>query len=339
MSDLSLSQLGEFGLIEQFRARLARRSGVEIGIGDDAAVLAPLSSPVVTSDALVEGVHFRRDWTTARALGRKCLAVNVSDIAAMGGVPVAAFINLTVSAADNAAWLLSLYEGFEDAAARGGFTIAGGDISRTETGGTVVGVTLVGNAPRPVLRSGARVGDILVATGYLGESAAGLWLLQNPEVIVAENVRAHLLTRHFEPTARVAPMQAALAIEGAVHAQLDISDGLAGDAAHLAKASGVAVEINLAALPLSASLMAAAQVAAPDNELGRAHDWALYGGEDYELLIAVAADSADATIEAIQESGVAATCIGVCTADPTGGVWLVEGPKKMRPTHKAWTHF
>lgn len=340
MNQRPLAEVGEFGLIEQLRIRLQQRAGVEIGIGDDAAVLAPLSAPVVTSDALVEGVHFRRDWTTPRALGRKALAVNVSDIAAMGGTPVAAFINLTLCASDDAAWVFALYDGFEDAARAGGFTIAGGDMSRTNcANGTVVGVTLVGNAPRPVLRSGARAGDVLIVSGPLGESVAGLWLLQNPQSEVDPSTRETLMARHHEPAARIAAIQAALKIENAVHAAMDLSDGLAGDAAHLARASGVALEIDVTALPLSSALMKAAALAAPDAALQRARDWALYGGEDYELLLAVAPESSETVCAAMQSTGAASVVIGACVANSEGGVWLCEGAKKMRPARKAWTHF
>jgi thiamine-monophosphate kinase len=266
--------------------------------------------------------------------------VNVSDIAAMGGLPVAAFINLTVSSTDDAEWILSLYEGFEDAAGNDGFTIAGGDISRTENAsGTVIGVTVVGHAPHPVLRSGARAGDVLIVSGPLGESAAGLWLLQNPDVELEEAMQAHLLARHHEPTARVAAMQAALGVVDAVHAALDLSDGLAGDAAHMARASGVALEIDVKALPVSPSLMEAARIASSGTALKRARDWALYGGEDYELLLAVAPENGEAVCSAMRMSGASPTIIGVCSENSQGGICLREGSKKMRPTRKAWTHF
>jgi thiamine-monophosphate kinase len=273
-------------------------------------------------------------------LGHKSLAVNVSDVAAMGGLPVAAFINLTVSPEDDLEWLLALYDGFEDVARAHNFTVAGGDISRGQE--TVIGVTVLGNAPRPILRSGALVGDALIVTGPLGDAAAGLWLLQNPAKRLDEQTCMRLLTRHHEPVPCLAAMQAVLNIEGAVHAALDISDGLAGDAAHLARASGVAVEIRLDLLPYSVALRAAAQCAAPQDAIQRARDWALYGGEDYELLLAVASEKAEAVCTALQAYGAQAMVIGVCTAGE--GVWLCEGDaaesaKKMRPTQKAWTHF
>lgn len=338
---MSLAELGEFGLIDQLRTQVQQRAGVQVGIGDDAAVLRPLSSPVVTSDALVEGVHFRRDWTSPRALGRKALAVNVSDIAAMGGVPVAAFINLTVSRADDAAWLQELYEGFEDQAREHNFTIAGGDMSRADRdGGTVLGITVIGNARRPILRSGARADDVLIISGQLGCSAAGLWLLQHSGIDLPPQVSTYLLMRHHEPAARVLAMQAAVRLQNTVHAALDISDGLAGDAAHMAKASGVAMEIDVAALPCGQQLVAAAAAAeAAGAAPGQAQRWALYGGEDYELLLAVAPEAAQDVCDAMLAMGAQPAVIGKCSSEAAGGVWLCDGTKKMRPTHKAWTHF
>ncbi|MDQ3814945.1 MAG: thiamine-phosphate kinase, partial [Armatimonadota bacterium] len=174
---MNLYELGEFGLIARIQERLAQRAGVRLGIGDDAALLNALAAPVVTCDALVEQVHFRRDWISPRELGRKAITVNVSDIAAMGGRPVAAFITLALSDQDDVEFVEELYAGFEEAAARYDLTIAGGDTVRSPSA-LMLSVTLIGDAPTPMTRGGARPGDVLLVTGTLGDAAAGLALLQ-----------------------------------------------------------------------------------------------------------------------------------------------------------------
>jgi thiamine-monophosphate kinase len=354
---LSLHELGEFGLIERLSARLQNRPGVRLGIGDDAAVLNALHTPIVTTDMMVENVHFRRDWISPRALGRKAMATNVSDLAAMGARPVAAFVNLALStpllgAAQATSWIDELYAGFEDAAAEYDFTVAGGDTTRAAHEITI-GVTLIGEAlaseSTPLLRSGARVGDALVVTGTLGDSAAGLWLLQHPKISVDAAARAYLAGHHFEPRARLNEIRAALAIENkgsaasspAISAALDLSDGLAGDALHIARRSGVSLEIEVARLPLSEYSRDAAQIAKQSGAEVDALDWALHGGEDYELLLCVAAERADEVCAAITNAtSTPATVIGRCIPrDASTPVVLVDADGKRRNIGGAWQHF
>ena len=296
---MDVSQRGEFGLIAHLHRQLKTRAGTRTGIGDDAAVLEALAHPIVTVDALVEGVHFRRDWTSARALGAKSMAVNLSDLAAMGARPIAAFVALAVPRDCSSEWISELYIGMETLAARHDFTIAGGDM--TAAPGIFISVTLVGDlmleaAGRPVTRSGARVGDAVCVTGDLGDSAAGLALLQNADAPGSSPggspgdsgldgpARAYLLGRHLELTPRLERMRELLARDrDAVHAALDLSDGLAGDARHIARASGVDIEIYAEQLPISAACARAARAL---NQ--SATDWALSGGEDYELCLCLA---------------------------------------------------
>ncbi|MDF2439557.1 MAG: thiamine-monophosphate kinase, partial [Abditibacteriota bacterium] len=143
------TELGDFGLIKRWARQLESRSDVVLGIGDDAAILTAIEQPVVTCDALVEGVHFRLDWTTPRALGRKAMAVNVSDIAAMGAHPVAAFVSIAVPAGLDVAFLDHLYEGFDAAAREWKFTLAGGDTTRS-LNGLFLSITIVGSVPRAI---------------------------------------------------------------------------------------------------------------------------------------------------------------------------------------------
>lgn len=342
---MSLDEIGEFGLIARWQSHLLQRAGVRVGIGDDAAVLEALASPVVTCDCLVEQVHFRLDWTPARVLGRKCIEVNVSDIAAMGGRPVAAFISVALRPDLEVSFLDELYEGFEDAASCYGLTIAGGDTVRSP-GALMINVTVVGDAPRPILRSGAREGDIVLVTGTLGDSAAGLWLLQHPAAAISVPVRDYLTDRHHEPRARLAQMQAALAPAATtdavpinspppVTAALDISDGLAGDAAHIAERSGVTLEIDLAALPISPPCVDAAAVARLSPL-----EWALRGGEDYELLLCVQPEAAAMVAASITSTtGTRVTRIGRCIAREAEPVTLVHPDGKRERAGRAFSHF
>ena len=330
---MKLSSLGEFGLIARLNEKLAQRSGVRLGIGDDAAVLESLSAPVVTCDALVEGIHFRLDWTTERDLGWKSLAVNVSDIAAMGGLPIAAFISLALPQGCTVEWVEELYAGMEEAAEEYNLTIAGGDTTKSLSG-VMLSVTIIGNAPDLALRSGAKSGDVLLVTGTLGDSAAGLEILLHPELQIIQQEREFALARHVKPLARLREMQAALSIKNAVRAAMDLSDGLAGDAAHIARASNLTLEIETEHLPISDSCCTIAQVARRD-----ALDFALSGGEDYELLLCVAPDKANEVIAAIQSAtGTTATMVGRCVEKETAPVLLVQnGMRQAAPA--AFTHF
>lgn len=337
MQPLSLRDLGEFGLIHRFSGALATREGVRLGIGDDAAVLDALRQPIVTVDALVEGVHYRRDWMSAEALGYKAMAVNVSDVAAMGARPVAAFIALAVSAEDDVEFLDGLYRGFEQAAARFGFTVAGGDTVRANGPG-MISVTVIGeclNPERgPVLRSGAQDGDVLLVSGTLGDSAAGLHLLLHPEIEMAFEERATLIQRHLVPEPRLAEMECLLKTQPkAVHAALDLSDGLAGDARHMAKRSGLSLEIEVERLPISPQVLVLAEATGKDPVA-----WALSGGEDYELLLAVEPAAVDLLTETVLAvTGTRLTAIGRCLSGPPEVRVLEQG--RERQTRSGFTHF
>ena len=324
---MNVSQRGEFGLIAHLHQGLATRAGTRLGIGDDGAVLDALAQPIVTLDALVENVHFRRDWTSALALGAKSMAVNLSDLAAMGARPVAAFVALAVPPDCSSEWIAQFYAGMESLAARYDFTVAGGDTTSAPL--IFISVTLVGDlmhAARnlPITRSGARVGDAVCVTSDLGDSAAGLALLQNPDLALDEAARDYLLKRHFEPTPRLAEIEKLMRCNRAsIHAGLDLSDGLVGDCAHIARASGVNIEINAERLPISESCRAAARA------LGVAPlDWALAGGEDYELCLCVAPDFADNLIQ-----------VGRVVEEVATGTVRVLENGQVRRGATGWRHF
>lgn len=259
--------LSEEELLEAIRRVLSGAGPeVRVGVGDDAAVLAPTGGElVVTTDALVEDVHFVRGPTGARDLGHKAIAVNVSDIAAMGASPRSAVCALTLPPDVEAAWVMELFGGMREACEEYALWLVGGDLSRGRE--VSIAVTVTGEvAPgRAVLRSGAHPGDRVVVTGELGGSSAGL-RLTGLRTMPTEEQRA-LIRRHLRPTARVGE-GAVLAGHGAT-AMMDISDGLALDLTRLCRASGVAATIAIADVPV-------AHLATLEDALG--------GGEDYELL-------------------------------------------------------
>ncbi|MFN8123224.1 MAG: thiamine-phosphate kinase [Thermoleophilia bacterium] len=269
--------MSEASLIAHIAAMAAVRPGVSVGIGDDAAVLDGDPAVVLAHDMVVQDVHFRLGTASPRDIGHKALAVNLSDVAAMGASPVAALVGLGVPRGAPAGLVEEVYAGMEELAARWGCTIAGGDT--TSAAELVLGVTVVGRmAPgvRPVLRSGARPGDVLWVTGPVGASAAGLRLLEDPSLGAADPA---LVAAHVRPVPRV---REGLAVAAAgAHAMLDCSDGLAIDASRLAAASGVRVVLELDRVPVAGGVAAVAAA------LGVAADvFAATGGEDYELIVA-----------------------------------------------------
>lgn len=273
-------------LIEIIGRLTTNRRGVELGIGDDAAVLATDPPLLAAHDMLVEDVHFTRSTASAGDIGHKALAVNLSDIAAMGGVPLAALVGLALPDEVVDADVEAFYEGMESLAARHGVTIAGGDLTRSAV--MSVGVTVLGQMPidaAPVPRSGARAGDVIAVTGALGASAAGLELLRDPRIDVGTH-RDALLIAHARPVPRV-EAGVTLAEVGA-NSMMDCSDGLALDITRLAAASGVTTVVDLDAVPIAPGVETVARA--------RAHDparFAATGGEDYELIVTATADTID----------------------------------------------
>ncbi|WP_184612442.1 thiamine-phosphate kinase [Sphaerisporangium krabiense] len=270
---ITVADLGEFGIIARIVGRLPQTPAVLLGPGDDAALLrAPDGRVAVTTDLLLEGRHFRRDWSSPYDIGRKAAAQNLADIAAMGAVPTALVVGLGLPGDLPTAWLDGLTDGFGDECATVGAGVAGGDIVRSER--VVLGVTALGDlgGRPPVTRAGARPGQVLAVAGRIGHAAAGLALYEAGRAgewpALAE---AH---RRPSPPYSCGPAAAAL---GAT-AMLDVSDGLLQDVGHIAAASGVRVEIDPALLPVDDALADAAA------ELGEDPlRWVLTGGEDHAL--------------------------------------------------------
>jgi len=303
---------GEFELIAEFRARLRRAGapdrapGLVLGSGDDAAISVHEGAVATSVDALVEGVHFRLGEFAPRSVGHKALAVALSDLAAMGALATEAYIQLGVPTTIPEPDLLELADGVGAAAAAHGVAIAGGDLTRAPV--LVLAVTAVGTAADPgslVRRSGACPGELAVVTGELGAAAAGRLLLERPPLAaaIAAPVAEALRRRQLEPEPRLAA-GAALAAAGAT-AMIDLSDGIGGDARHLAAASRVRLTLEALQLPVQAGVDEVASAAGMEGL-----ELALGGGEDYELLATIPAVALDRARAAVAAGGLQLTAIG-----------------------------
>lgn len=320
---------------DQFIASIVAALGeqprqLRVGIGDDAAVWKPARSHVslVTTDALTDGVHFRSELTTPQALGHKALAQNLSDLAAMGATPVLAVVALGVTDAVDEAWAGAFYGGMAALAKKTACAIAGGDIFRCAT--LTLAVTVVGEArPNHVrLRSGARPGDYACVTGPLGLAAGGLQLLQ-PDGKRSAGADDELLRRAYEtPLPRLAEGRF-LASTRAVHALMDISDGLCIDIARMARASQVDAAIDLAALVAPAPLA----------RLANARDLLLYGGDDYELLAAVEPRALQHVARRFRARFKRPLQVVGRFEQGGGSLFALEGGKRVALTPRGYDHF
>jgi thiamine-monophosphate kinase len=328
------SEPGEFELIRRFFMRCraapesgrAAQSGVVLGIGDDAALLdmPPDTELVAAVDAIVAGRHFPQG-ADARSIGHRALAVNLSDVAAMGATPAWATLALTLPDADTA-WLERFSAGLLDLADANEVALVGGDTTR---GPLTVSVQILGHVPRgtALRRSGARAGDLLAVTGTLGDAGAGLHFLGAPPPPETRPAALELIRRFEYPQPRV---QFGLAARGVATAAMDLSDGLVGDLPKLAQASGLAAHIAVERLPLSEAMRAAVAVA-------QARDWALAAGDDYELLLAVPPPRYAQLEAAAGQLNLRLTTIGELRAG--GGVtWSLNG-RDFLPGVRGWDHF
>lgn len=308
--------MGEFELIERIRARARADDSVIVGIGDDAAILAPTPGTelAVTTDSLVLDRHFTADWPP-EDIGHLAAQANLSDLAAMGARTRWALLALTLPE-DDPRWLDAFLDGFLAAADAAGMLLVGGNLAR---GPLNIGVQLIGEVPRAraVTRRGARHGDFLAVTGTLGDAAAALEF--GPAAPAALKMRLH------RPTAR---LQAGRALSGQAHALIDLSDGLLADLAHLL-GPGQGAELDLDALPTSAALLESVD----DRDLR----WRLQtgGGSDYELL-AVLPDDAD-LLSLSEAAGVALTAIGRVTG--SGRIECRSRHPVPKSLGRGWDHF
>jgi len=321
--------LAEFDLIALLRERCASpREDVRLGIGDDAALLAVPAGQLlaVSTDTLVAGVHFAHG-ADARELGAKALAVNLSDLAAMGATPAWATLALTLPAADPR-WIEDFADGFASLAGEYKLALVGGD---TTSGPLSITVTVHGFVPegKALRRDQARVGDGVFVTGTLGDAAAGLRLQRGgvPSGL-SEPASEALLLRLHRPTPRVAQ---GLVLRDRAHACIDISDGLVADLGHVCAASGVGAIIDATHLPLSSALLAWSDDA---DRLALQ----LGGGDDYELCFTAAPAVVQALLEDLARSGCGATCIGEIVVGSGVLVRDVDG-QAVVPAYAGWQHF
>ncbi len=324
-------------LIEIIRRAARRAPGVRVGIGDDCAVLEPTAGSLLlaTTDLLIEDVHFRRRWATPTDIGWKSLAVNVSDIAAMGGRSRWGLIALacpeTVTVDDTEAF----YSGVNALAAEHDVAIVGGDTSASP-GGWIINVTLLGETARaPLVRSTARVGDVIAVTGSLGRSAAGLALLEAASAPsgVAADARADVTAAHLRPRPRTREGQW-LSEAGGVTSMIDVSDGLATDLGHLCEESATGARVDLGRVPVESSVRAVA------TALGRdALGWATGGGEDYELLLTAAPDAFDRLAGGLERAtGTKLTAVGHMTR-VAEGIQYLDDTGRAVPVRAGFEHF
>ena len=280
-----MSRPGEFELIDLISRRFPPEEGI-VGIGDDCAIIPQNAGmeTLVSTDMLVEGVHFLREDIPAFDLGWKSAAVNISDIAAMGGRPVASFLSIAIPEDVSGEYLMAFIDGYKALSDKFGSRLLGGDTTSSKDG-LCISVTVYGECPRgkAVRRSGAKPGDLVCVTGTLGDSAAGLKVILDAPGAERSELEEELVRRHYRPLPRVAEGIALAGIP--VSAMMDISDGIASDLRHILKASSAGGRIDCAALPLSEQIRKISSLRGYDPVR-----LALEGGEDYELLFTVAPD-------------------------------------------------
>jgi len=329
---VKLRDVGEFGLLDALGLFGSRVPLGWVGPGDDAAVLPSPAGPLLlTTDLLIEGVHFRRATTPAADLGYKAVAVNASDVAAMGGRPLAFTISLGAPAELEIPWVEELYKGLAQGANDFGCALAGGDTSSAPQ--VCISIALLGTAPPagPVLRSGARAGHDIFVSGNPGESALGLHLLEARESLDAPD-RQWLVSRHRRPEPRLA-LGAALGEEGLASSLIDISDGLLQDLGHVLRASGVGAEVWVERLPISTPLSTQAHDLGLDPVA-----LAMGGGEDYELLFTAPAANRSRIFSAGGRSGTRVRRVGRVTEAPALRV-LDRGKPVPPPDLLGFDHF
>ncbi len=341
---MEFSEIGEFGFIERFRPLFESLNGAgTCGIGDDCAVM-PFGDEdlLVTTDMLLENTHFLRAGISPYDLGWKTLAVNLSDVAAMGGTPVASFLSVGIPSGIGVEYMDEFMRGYRDLSSLYRVSLAGGDTTRAtgENALLALNVAVVGRSPHgaAIMRGGARPGDAVCVTGTLGDSAAGLEMIIAAGGNITSSTRtagfpgsaASLLEKHWRPRPRVEEALA-LAATGAVRSMMDISDGVASDLKHILKASGVSARVDIDALPLSAPLKEYAAATGTD-----AVAMALGGGEDYELLFTAGEKDAE---RIAAEAAVKITRIGTVTEGESGIVRWCRGGEEIKDDYMGFDHF
>ncbi|MCD6232242.1 thiamine-phosphate kinase [Candidatus Aerophobetes bacterium] len=330
---MKLTQIGEFGLIKKIKEELSKfeRKRVVVGIGDDAAAVEIDGEKLtlLTTDTLVENVHFQWDYASPFKVGWKSLAVNISDIAAMGGNPLYSLVSLSLPSETESFRIEDLYEGLKEIASQYRVNIVGGNIVHSPF--FTITISLIGEVKREniLLRSGAREGDLIYTTGEIGSSRAGLDCLRKPDLKIDLKKREFLERKHLLPSPRLREGQI-LAKERVVTSAIDISDGLISDLRRITEESRVGAILWEERIPISAvSEEVAKRVGASSLE------WALYGGEDYELLFTVPEDKR----EEIEKLGFSVYLIGKILEKEEGISLIKKRGKRISLQEKGYDHF
>jgi thiamine-monophosphate kinase len=326
---MSAAPATERRLIEIIRRAGRGAPGVRLGIGDDCAILELETGRVLlaTTDLLIEDVHFRRRWATPEDIGWKSLAVNVSDVAAMGGRPRWALVALACPEGVGLDEGEAFFAGVQALAGAHDVVVVGGDTAASPQG-WIVNITLLGDAVagKPIMRSTAKVGDVIAVTGTVGRSAAGLALLEAAPAPtgVADATRADVIAAHLRPRPRTREGQW-LAAAGGVTSMIDLSDGLATDLGHLCEESAAGARVELARLPVSPTVHAVAKALDRD-----ALAWATGGGEDYELLLTCEPGAFERLASGLSAAtGTRLTAVGEMTAAGDGIRYLDAGGRAV----------
>lgn len=332
---MRLADIGEFALIARLAKGLEARPDVALGVGDDAAALDLGADQLLlaTCDAQVEGRHFLTRVASPYEIGHKALAVNLSDIAAMGGQPLWVLVSLIAPPELDVLVVDGVYEGLRTLAARYNVAIVGGNVSST-SGPLTIDITALGRVARDrmLTRAGARPGDVLLVTGSLGAGRVGLRAFTSSGAQPPSDALARVRARMVTPEPRVREGMA-LAATGAVTAMLDISDGLAGDLGHICERSHVGALVDAAALPVDDATRAVALAMGEDADA-----LALAGGDDYELLFTARPEDVARVTEAARAAGSVVTVIGAITP-PEEGLRIRAPDGAIRPlAARGWDH-
>jgi thiamine-monophosphate kinase len=349
---MKVSDLGERGFLELVRAWTSDSSPrVILGVGDDAAILPPSGDReiIVSTDAFLEGVHFTRPLFSPDDIGHKVMAATLSDLAAMGAEPWAAFVDLFAPGDSSVEFLRAVYAGMERVAGACGARIAGGD---TVAGPLAFGITVIGTAPRGGAwrRDGARAGDVIYVSGELGKSEAGRLLLTKESALELPGPMKESATRaHLNPVPRFDVVQHLRALttrrvdlereteeETPVPptAMIDVSDGLGIDLVRLCEASGVGCRVEEARIPVNG----AARQIALDRD-GRASDLAMSGGEDFELLFTMRPDDRETLEASVKKNRLDVRAIGLLTSPEEGRVLVRDGGALVPWQARGYEHF
>lgn len=334
---MDVSEIGEFGLIKRLRASLFKDAGnPAVGIGDDAAAFESPKGLLVlaTCDAQVEGVHFSRHTTTPRQIGRRAAAINISDIAAMGGKPTFMLISLGLPKNTPVLFVDELYKGLGQECDLHGIRVIGGNMAKSPER-IFIDIFLLGQVQKDkaLLRSGAQDGDLVGVTGNLGDSSAGLALLEDKKIRVDVSVRDHVVNAHICPKPRVA-QGLVLGSSGFVTSAIDVSDGAVSDIKHICEESGLGAMIWSDKLPVSDAAKKVAKAFSKD-----VLEFALFGGEDYELAFTAPEKHMDKILAGLEKIGVSATIIGRMNKDKPHVRVLAKDGSSIDFSKSGWDHF